>query len=52
MVTGSKESLLEIKQQLKSIYPIKASIIGAGPEKSIKALNRRICWGERERDSV
>ena len=49
VVTGSKESLLEIKKQLKNIYPIKVSIIGAGSEKSIKALNRRICWGERER---
>ena len=48
VVTGSKESLLEIKKQLKSIYPIKASIIRAGSEKSIKAHNRRICWGERE----
>ena len=47
VVTGSKESLLEIKKQLKSIHPIKVSIIGASSEKSIKALNRRICWGER-----
>ena len=46
VVTGSKESLLELKKQLQSVYPIKGSIIGAGSAKSIKALNRRICWGE------
>ena len=28
------------------MYPINASIIGAGSTKSIKALNWRICWGE------
>ena len=26
--------------------PVKASVIGAVSTKSIKALNRRICWGE------
>ena len=46
MVAGSKESLLELKKQLESVYPIKASIIGAGSAKSIKALSRRVCWGE------
>ena len=46
MVTGTKESLLELKKQLVSVYPIKASIIGASSTKSIKALNRRLCWGE------
>ena len=46
VVTGTKESLLELKKQLESVYPIKASIIGAGSAKSIKVLNRRICWGE------
>ena len=46
VVTGTKGSLLELKKQLGSVYPIKASIIGAGSTKSIKALNRRICWGE------
>ena len=46
MVAGSKESLLELKKQLESVCPIKASIIGAGSAKSIKALSRRICWGE------
>ena len=30
VVTGAKESLLELKKQLESVYPIKASIIGAG----------------------
>ena len=37
MVTGTKGSLLQLKRQLESVYPIKASIIGAGSEKSIKA---------------
>ena len=37
---------MELKKQLESVYPIKASIIGAGSTKSMKALNRRICWGE------
>ena len=46
VVTGSKESQLELKKQLESVYPIKASIIGAGSTKGIKALSRRICWGE------
>ena len=46
MVAGWRESLLELKKQLESVYPIKASIIGAGSAKSIKALSRRICWGE------
>ena len=46
MVTGTKESLLEHKKQLDSVYPIKAGIIGAGSTRSIKAPNRRICWGE------
>ena len=39
MVTGTKGSLLDLKRQLESVYPIKASIIGAGSTKSIKALN-------------
>ena len=42
VVAGTKESLLELKKQQESVYPIKASIIGAGSTKSIKALNRRI----------
>ena len=46
VVTGTKGIMLELKQQLESVYPIKASIIGAGSTKSIKALNRRICLGE------
>ena len=48
VVTGTKESLLELKKQLESVYPVKASIIGAVSAKSIKALNRRIRWGETE----
>ena len=44
VVTGTKESLLELKKQLESVHPIKESIIGAGSTKSINALNRRICW--------
>ena len=39
VVTGTKGSL-------ESVYPIKASIIGAGSTKSMQALNRRICWEE------
>ena len=31
---------------MESVYPIKASILGAGLAKSIKALNCRIWWGE------
>ena len=46
VVTGTNESLLELKKQLESVYPIKASIIGAGSTQSIKALNRKTCWGE------
>ena len=42
VVTGSQESQLELKKQLESVYPIKASIIGAGSTQGIKALNRRI----------
>ena len=51
MVTGSKGSLLELKKQLESVYPTKASIIGTGSAKSTKALNPRILW-ERDRDIV
>ena len=47
MVTGTKRSYLELKKQLESVYPIKASIVVAGSTKDIKALNRRICWGEK-----
>ena len=46
VVTGTKESLLELNKQLESVCPIKTSIIGAGSAKSIKSLNRRKCWGE------
>ena len=38
-MSGTKGSLLELKKQLESVYPIKASIIGAGSTKSIKALH-------------
>ena len=37
VVTGTKGSLLQLKRQLESVYPIKASIIGSGSEKRIKA---------------
>ena len=46
MVTGSNGILLEIKKRLESVNPIKGDIIGAGSAKNIKALNRRIRWGE------
>ena len=46
VVTGSKRSPLELKKQLESVYPIKATVIGAGSAKRIKALNRRTRWGE------
>ena len=32
--------------QHESVYPIKASMIGAGSTKNNKALNRRMRWGE------
>ena len=48
VVTGTKGSLLELKQQPESVYPIKASIIGAGSTRGVKALNRRICWERQE----
>ena len=44
MATGTKGSLLELKKQLESVYPIIASVIGAGSAKSIKAMNRRKRW--------
>ena len=47
VVTGTKGSLLDLKKQLESVYPFKASIIGAGSTQSIKAPNRRKCCGER-----
>ena len=46
VVIETKESLLELKKQLGSVYPTKASIIGTGATKSICALNRGICLGE------
>ena len=46
VVTGTRVSLLELKNQLESVYPIKASIVGACSTKSIKALNRKRCWRE------
>ena len=48
VVTGSKGSLLELKKWLESVYPIQASIIGAGSAKSMKALSGRIRWGKTE----
>ena len=50
VVTGLKG--VELKRGLESLYPIKASIIGANSAKSIKALNRRICCGERDIEST
>ena len=44
VVTGTKESLLELKRQPESVHPIEASITGAGSAKRIKALNWKICW--------
>ena len=46
VVTGTQESLLEPKKQLESACPITASISGAASATCIKALNRRVCWGE------
>ena len=45
-VTRTKGSLLEPKKQLESVYPTKASIIGARWAKNIKARNRRTRRGE------
>ena len=49
VVTGTKGNLLELKKQLESVYPIKASVIWTGSVKSIKALSQRIRWRERQR---
>ena len=38
VVAGSKESLLELKKQLESVYPIKASIIGVGFSKEYRGV--------------
>ena len=46
VVTGTKESLLELKKQLESVYPIKASIIGAGSKKYQSAESEEYA-GER-----
>ena len=51
MVTGTKESLLELNKQLESVYPTKASIIGAGSTKGMNALHRRL-MPVRDRDIV
>ena len=47
--TGTKGSLLELKKQLESVYPIKASIIGAGSTKSIIQSPESDNMLERER---
>ena len=46
VVTGTKGVFWSSRSSLESVYPIKASIIGSGSAKSIKALSRRTCWGE------
>ena len=46
VVTGTKDSLLELKKQMESVYPIKASIIWEVRQRVSKALTRRMCWGE------
>ena len=51
VVTGSKESLLEPKNQLESVYPIKASTIGAGFGKEYQGAESENTLG-RDRDMV
>ena len=47
VVTGSKESLSELKKRLENVYPIKANIIEAGwGTEHQGAEPERICWGE------
>ena len=45
-VAGSKESLLELRKQLEERVSNQSEHHRAGSAKSIKALSRRICWGE------
>ena len=48
VLTGPTEKLLEVERKMTSMYPIKAKVISNGSSKSIKTLNRRFHWGERE----
>ena len=47
VLTGPTQKLMEFERKMKSVYPIKAKIIGHGSPKSIKTLNRRLHWGKR-----
>ena len=51
MVIGTKGSLLELKKQLESVHPIKASIIGAGSAKEYHGAESVNMLG-RDRDIV
>ena len=48
VLTGTTEKLMEVERKMTSVYPIKAKVISYGSSKSIKTLNRRLHWGERE----
>ena len=52
VLTGTTEKLMEVERKMTSVYPIKAKVISYGSSKSIKTLNRRLHWGERERNRV
>ena len=47
VLTGPIKKLTEFERKTRSVYPIKAKIIGYGSPKSIKTLNRRLRWGKR-----
>ena len=49
VATGSKESQLELKKQLESVYPIKASIIGCRFDKRHQSVESENMLG-RDRD--
>ena len=46
VLTGPIKRLKEFKNEMKSVYPIKAKIISFGSLESIKTLNRRLHWGK------
>ena len=52
VLTGPTEKLMEVERKMTSVYPIKAKVTSYGSSKSIKTLNRRLHWRERERNRV
>ena len=47
VLTGPTKKLMEFENEMTSVYPMKAKIIGYGSPKSIKTLSRRLHWGTR-----